>query len=693
MSDTQGLLDEEDHRSGSRRRKPTVNQSPRRPRSLCNVCAYVSLVILCVGTVVATWFGYKIVKKAWFDLHNPFANTFHHNAIDGSRESLIVDRLDNVVVVGNPNTSTTALQPHELVTPLFGPENVALVNKFDLGVAIWALVPDQHDSSAPTSAQENVEIDSDDDSQRRQALDDLMLTTVEKQQKKAYQEERSKLKWQLAFTDVVMNNIDLTTTKLVKATTKVTIEKDLMRQALFQGAFHPMLIAQFTMLPSSSNAIDQKQIEFINVTTTRQSRRYGIKAKWPPLPPRFEDFNGYDILSNTFLYSGIMQALTHVVRPKNVTFLADELDDFDKDKGGPTQPYLLTRSRVSMVPDSPTYRLGLYRKLRTQREHTKIKECPDWTTKDFCQRRFDFDGHFETLVECKNLTETPLASSQLEDELTFCRPLDITYDWHITFATDQAAKYDVATNLASGTVDQNVPYNMTTGQMEGTQMTVNFLRSAFGLHPEPDSKHLHKTLLGLAGLIGFGLTFFTSIHYWYTRRLTTGISLGPALVDHTFCAVVSLITFVQSTYKDGSFFSVSFLLFHATSQVFLAVPVWLLSLRMEWQFGDSFVPKLLGRRYWTHKERASMKLDQSFDWKYKVLVGVVFAAWIHLSPKLPPLMSSNDNFVGERPEEVLSTWHLASVLDRLASTVSFVNMISQALTLPIVNQTDEEEEE
>ncbi|KAK4051590.1 hypothetical protein OIV83_002730 [Microbotryomycetes sp. JL201] len=635
----------------------------------------MAAVVLLAG--VGAWFVAKGLSAFWKDLNHPHANVFHQNPIDGSREALIVDQ-----------ESSVNLTAKDVVKPLFGPAGIGAFQKFDMSAAIWAVVPDfeyvaesETAASAPSSAANNL-----------YSLDDLMLSEADKNVKAKYTQDLDKFRWQLVFSDIVLRDVGIDT-RLTSATAHVTIPREVLDQTLFHGATPPTLMAQFSMLPPAT-AISSSQLLLNNVTTLRRPHRFGLKALWPPLPRNLSDGDrqetNHKVANDVQLFSSVLQHMIVLPRPST------------KSNGTTVpvfQPYLTTRTRASYVPDFHTYRKVLYLKRQSWRQAWRERQCPDWSRSMNCKRTFKEDGPFETFIESKNMSEGQnqeafLFGPYMTTRAQFPGPSDfirlansseslkddLSFDWHIIWAADKTAKFDFVNDMSANALDTAPPFNMTSDEMKGAQGAVDFNRSLFGTHPEHDSKHAKYTFsMLLAGFFGF-LCHPLILHYWYTRRVATGISLGTCVADHVWGFLAGTYSLLKLVRKSGVGIdfglSVPSLLYRAAT----LWPIILLYMRIEWQWGGpgGVWPVVVGRRQWTHRERASQRTDQMFDWRIKVAIGVAYAGWSLFGPTLPTLLELGPSFIGEREEEK-SHRTIESTLHVLGAAFSFVNIVSQSI--------------
>ncbi|KAM0789752.1 hypothetical protein ACM66B_006607 [Microbotryomycetes sp. NB124-2] len=636
------------------------------------------MIAVGLGLTTTAYFATKTLAKVWHDLNHPHAHVFQHNPFNGSRESLVID-----------DATANELTPSELVRPVFGPKNVGVFQQFDLGAAIWALVPDP---DYQLSTEPNSSPDALSDPTNLLTLDEIVMYTEERAVKNQYYEELNKFKWQLAFSDVVLKQIDIET-RLKSVTANVTLSRELLQQTLFNGSTPPTLMAQFFMMPCNQD-LDASQIIINNVTTLKRAHRFGTKAQFPPLPPNLiPSGEGNEGQKDLTLYSNVLRGM--------VVMAATGPATNETSPNGGRQPYLNTRTRVSFVPDAHLLRKGLYLKRRIVRESWRRRECPDWKRDNKCIRSFKEDGPFETFIEYTNASRTDqheapssefLYGPYMTTRAQFPGPNDyvklvnssesltgdLSFDWHIIWASDNFAKFNFVNDMSDNS-QSHVPYNMTKDEMKGAQAAVDFHRSMFRVHHEEDSKHLKWSLMMMMSFALSMLIHPLSLHYWYTRRVATGVSLSTVVPDHAWGLFVESFSIVQLVRRSGLGLELAFSLPSLLFRTVMMWPIVLLYMRLEWRWGGpgGFWPIVVRRRPWSHRERATQKVDQLFDWRWKVVIGLVHAGWSLHGPTLPAILHLGPKFVGERDEPV-PRWTIENYLHSISPAVSFVNIVAQA---------------
>jgi hypothetical protein len=111
------------------------------------------------------------------------------------------------------------------------------------------------------------------------------------------------------------------------------------------------------------------------------------------------------------------------------------------------------------------------------------------------------------------------------------------------------------------------------------------------------------------------------LHYWYTRRVSTGISLIPLVAQYMFDLIYYIVSCaVNMEYVWIIFFVIAIICFVAIilKQLYLlARPDFKLQRLEPWGL---MYPSAVRFRLATVSESRSYKLDLKFDWRLRILV-------------------------------------------------------------------------
>ncbi|WRT67365.1 uncharacterized protein IL334_004336 [Kwoniella shivajii] len=421
------------------------------------------------------------------------------------------------------------------------------------------------------------------------------------------------------------------------------------------------LVATFELLPQTLSNTTSLTYHH---NTTRPVAHYGPSQPWP-LPYSLSAPPATPATLNAFFaYSSIGANLYIRTRDWRSMEMDNTFDFQAEERKEIYVTFLSTRTWITMASDYSVYGVeGFESAMNSLREFKETCANDRFYWFD-CYRKFARDGHFENLLEVDKINErkewrygpfltTRLSPTTIKDyvelpaeskfsSLDPSKVQDFAFDWQLTYSSLSATKL----SLAKLSMGPNVWELLSDDSQAARTHDDQELHSALlGLSFNPDSHPMARGLVGITSTALRCLAIPSILHYWTTRRVSTGI----ALLTLTFQSITDLVYYIVTTVLSFEEMSIFFFVIGIICFILIILKQLHLYFKADVRLTTVKLPSVniavpfpvaVRFRFAAVEEKTSYASDAKFDWRLRILIVVGTFLILEFAPPPPAIVSA-----------------------------------------------------
>ncbi|WWC62013.1 uncharacterized protein I303_104600 [Kwoniella dejecticola CBS 10117] len=461
---------------------------------------------------------------------------------------------------------------------------------------------------------------------------------------------------------VDIDDLDIEETRNVK--TPVTLPGEIIHSLITNN--RSSLVATFQLVPSFPPNVAGKTYEH---ASSRPIELYGPSQPWPIsyASGQIEIDNPPTPLDSFFAHSGVGQSIHVRMMDWRKAGRERSIDSNEDQRHAAFANFIWTRTFVTLSKDYSVYDVESFKDAQDSLREFKNSCAQQEYFWDDCYRTFAKDGHFENLLSIENengekewkygpFLTTRLSPSAPKDYLelpqvdmndaqqkTPEKVGDFTFVWHLTFSALSPAKLAMAS--VSHGVDEWAILNRDDSRSAKDYDDHEFNSALLGLSFDPESRPISRGIIHGLSVILRAIASPLILHYWLTRRTSTGI----ALLTLTAQSIVDLTSYIVLSALMIDDISVFFFVVIIILSVLIILKQIHLFAKPEFMLSPTFIPfaqitlplpTAVRFKMATVAEKQSYKLDLELDWKYRVLLGISTFCILRFAPAPPAIVGA-----------------------------------------------------